>query len=69
MEGAVRRYKKIVAECPILTRTLCFLEKVVETKNSKYEKTLAKPKIFLMDSFMALEKVQDTVENTPVTLS
>lgn len=68
MEGAVR-IKKIVAERPILTRTLCFLEKIVKTKNSKYEKTLAKPKIFLMNSFIAFEKAQDTVENTPVTLS
>jgi hypothetical protein len=64
MEGAVRRFKKIVAERPILTRTLRFLEKVVEIKNSKYEKKLAKPKNFLMNSLMALEKVQDTVENT-----
>ena len=38
MEGAVHRFKKLAAERPVLTRTLHFLEKVVETKNAKYEK-------------------------------
>ena len=63
MEGSVQRFKKLVTERPFLTRTLHFLEKVVETKNAKYEKAPAKPKIFLMNSFMVLDKLQDSVKN------
>lgn len=68
MEGAVQRFKKLVAERPILTRTLHFLEKVVETRNAKYEKPLAKPKIFLMNSFMVLETLQDSTKNASASL-
>ena len=59
MEGAVQRFKKLSAERPVLTRTLHFLEKVVETKNFKYEKAPSKPKIFLMNNFLVLQDLQD----------
>jgi hypothetical protein len=55
MEGAVQRFKKLVIEKPFLKRTLYFLEKVVSTKDIKYQKTPEKPKIFLMNSFMPLD--------------
>ena len=59
MEGAVQRFRKLAAERPILKRTLHFLEKVVETRNMKYEKSPNKPKIFLMNSFIVLKDSQD----------
>ena len=55
MEGAVQRFKKLVIDKPFLKRTLYFLEKVVSTKDIKYQKTPEKPKVFLMNSFMPLE--------------
>ena len=55
MEGAVQRFKKLVIEKPFLKRTLYFLEKVVSTRDMKYQKTPEKPKVFLMNSFMPLE--------------
>ena len=68
MEGSVQRFRKIVTERPFLTRTLHFLEKVVQTKNVKYEKAPAKSKIFLMNSFMVLDKLQDSVKNASASL-
>ena len=62
MEGAVQRFKKLAAERPVLTRTLHFLEKVVETKNTRYEKAPTKPKIFLMNNFLVLQDLQDSIE-------
>lgn len=55
MEGAVQRFKKLVIEKPFLKRTLYFLEKVVSTRDMKYQKTPVKPKVFLMNSFMPSE--------------
>ena len=62
MEGSVQRFKKLVTERPVLLRTLHFLEKVVATKNTRYENSPAKPKIFLMNSFMALDQLQDSIK-------
>ena len=56
MEGAVQRFRKLAIEKPFLKRTLYFLEKVVSTRNSKYEKSPEKPKVFLMNSFLVLDK-------------
>lgn len=69
MEEAVQRFKKLSAERPVLTRTLHFLEKVVETKNFKYEKAPSKPKIFLMNNFLVLQDLQDsmTPSSAPIT--
>ena len=64
MEGSVQRFKKLAAERPILTRTLHFLEKVVATKNVKYETTPSKPKIFLMNNFMVLQDLQDSIDSS-----
>jgi len=64
MEGAVQRFKKLASERPVLTRTLHFLEKVVETKNSRYEKAPNKPKIFLMNNFMVLQDLQDSINSS-----
>lgn len=61
MESAVQRFKKLAVDRPVLTRTLHFLEKVVETKNIKYEKAPSKPKIFLMNNFMVLQDLQDSI--------
>ncbi len=58
----VQRFKKLAAERPVLTRTLHFLEKVVETKNAKYEKAPSKPKIFLMNNFVVLQDLQDSIK-------
>lgn len=54
MQGAVERFRKLASEKPFLKRTLYFLEKVVATRNIKYEKSPEKPKVFLMNSFMNL---------------
>lgn len=62
MEGSVQRFRKLVTERPALLRTLHFLEKVVATKNTRYEKSPTKPKIFLMNNFMALEQLQDSIK-------
>ena len=67
MQGAVQRFKKLASERPVLTRTLHFLEKVVETKNSKYEKAPNKPKIFLMNNFLVLQDLQDSI-TPPINL-
>ncbi len=64
MEGSVQRFKKLATERPILTRTLHFLEKVVATKNVKYETTPSKPKIFLMNNFMVLQDLQDSIDSS-----
>jgi hypothetical protein len=58
MEGSVARMKKLAVERPVLTRTLHFLEKVVSSRNTKYEKPARKPKVFLMNSFMALSDMK-----------
>jgi hypothetical protein len=37
MEATLRRFRTLVLTMPSLTRTLHFLEKVVATKNFKYD--------------------------------
>lgn len=75
MEQAVERFKKLVEKQPVLTRTLHFLEKVVETKNTKYARAPSRPKIFLMNSFIALDSIQAcsspaaAVESTDMDIS
>jgi hypothetical protein len=67
MEGAVQRFKKLAVEKPFLKRTLYFLEKVVSTRNIKYEKSPEQPKVFLMNSFLALDKLApDNPKPAPV---
>jgi hypothetical protein len=46
----------LAVERPVLTRTLHILEKVVSTKNTKYEKPARKPKVFLMNKTIFAEK-------------
>lgn len=58
MELAVERFKKLIEKQPVLTRCLHFLQKVVETKNTRYAQAPAKPKMFLMNSFISLDQIK-----------
>lgn len=65
MESAVLRFRELVKTKPVFKRSLHFLEKIVETRNTKYARALPQPKIFLMNSFVALDKLK--ASQTPQT--
>lgn len=62
VEASVTRFQTMVQTRPILTRSLKFLEKVLETRNVFYETTVPKPRSFLMNSFIDLTSSQASAD-------
>lgn len=58
MEGTAQRFKKLAEEKPFLKRTYFFLQKVVDTRNIKYQKSNLMPKTFLMNRFVVLGSLE-----------
>ena len=65
MEGMTRRFRAEVGQKPGLTRTLHFLEKVLESRNHKYGlEPQAAPKALLMNRFVS-PMLTETVTSSP----